>query len=366
MPHDAYRFTTPRPWDKQPGLWVITTLSVLFSLLVFAGRRTIRRQFSGPDIALCIAYVFAATSWVALYVGLSRGAGISADHTSMAEYNSAGKVVSIIHNIPASSLIMIQAIFASNAILVAAQGVASCSQIVHLREIVPSTLEKRVARWTIAAILILIQTVIPAILPMHLFKVLQTPSSKKRSILAAFSFPLLNVVTVGFMLWSYISSMHDSPDGTGLVGLEICLQVLLGWSLICPTIPCMRPLAMRFTTGGAIVLAGEASNNTGTGPSTTRSHTDSQGCRKRRSHLANFPKKQEQDELELNPKVPEGPASTIRTSDDDEQESIGSCIGSRDGIHVSRRYEVSTEETKNKSEIGNMVFGASSRVVASQ
>jgi hypothetical protein len=35
-----------------------------------------------------------------------------------------------------------QAVFASNVILVAAQGVASCSQIVHLREIVPSTREK--------------------------------------------------------------------------------------------------------------------------------------------------------------------------------------------------------------------------------
>jgi hypothetical protein len=63
MPHDAYRFTTPQPWDKLPGLWVITTLSVLFSLLAFAGRWTIRRQFSRPDITLSIAYVRRSTVW---------------------------------------------------------------------------------------------------------------------------------------------------------------------------------------------------------------------------------------------------------------------------------------------------------------
>lgn len=63
MPHDAYRFTTPQPWDKQPGLWVITTLSVLFSLLAFAGRWTIRRQFSSPDITLGVAYVRRTNLW---------------------------------------------------------------------------------------------------------------------------------------------------------------------------------------------------------------------------------------------------------------------------------------------------------------
>lgn len=57
MSHAAYRSTTPQPWDQQPGLWVMTTLSALFSLLVFAGRWTIRRQFSGADATLVLAYV---------------------------------------------------------------------------------------------------------------------------------------------------------------------------------------------------------------------------------------------------------------------------------------------------------------------
>lgn len=164
------------------------------------------------------------------------------------------------------------------------------------------------------------------------------------------------------MLWSYISSVNQSPDGTGLVGLEICLQVLLGWSLICPTIPCMRPLAMRFTTGGAIVLAGE-SVNTGTGPSMTKSYPGSRRCRPSRSHIPNS-QQQEQDELELNPRVSDKPASTIRTSGGDEQGSIKSHVVSQGGIHFSREYEVYTQEMKYDS--GKTAFPASSLVVASK
>jgi hypothetical protein len=166
------------------------------------------------------------------------------------------------------------------------------------------------------------------------------------------------------MLWSYITSMNKSPDGTGLVGLEICLQVLLGWSLICPTIPCMRPLAMRFTTGGAIVLAGEASDP-GTGPSTTGSYKDQLSFRKRRSHLPNFPKQQEQDELVLNPRNPGRPTSMIRSSDDDGQGSSDSYVAAQGGIQVSRWFEVSTEEIKSKSWVKGMAYPASSDVGAS-
>jgi hypothetical protein len=229
--------------------------------------------------------------------------------------------------------------------------------------------------------LIIAQTVIPALLPLHLFKVLQTPSSKKRNILVAFAFPLVyaahdlnivlhwltrhrNVVTLIVMLWSYTSSMNNSPDGTGLVGLEICLQVLLGWSLICPTIPCMRSLAMRFTTGGAIVFAGEEINSE-TVPSTLKSHTNPRGFRKRRSYLTNFPKQLEQDELELNPRKPDRPTSTIRTSDGDGQGSMETCTAGPGGNQVSRRYEVFTEEIRSKSEFRNMAIPASVEVGAS-
>jgi hypothetical protein len=167
------------------------------------------------------------------------------------------------------------------------------------------------------------------------------------------------------MLWSYISSTDARPYGTGLVGPEIALQVLIGWSLICPTIPCIRPLAMRFTTGGAIVLAGE-SRNTGDVPSTTRSHPGSQGLRKRHSQFAKSSQRQEQDEIELNPTRADRSAPTTRTSDDDDgQDSVEGCVANQGGIHVSRRYEVIIEGTKHQSETRTTAFPATSGAVAS-
>jgi hypothetical protein len=163
------------------------------------------------------------------------------------------------------------------------------------------------------------------------------------------------------MLWSYISSVNASPYGTGLVGLETSLQVLLGWSLSCPTIPCIRPLAMRFTTGGAIVLDG-GTRNTGDAPSTTRSHTDSQGLRRRHSQFPKGSQPQEQDEIELNPYASERSASAVRTSDDDDgHDSMKSCVAGQGTIHVSRQYEVFTEGITNKNETRSRAFPVSSK-----
>jgi hypothetical protein len=122
-------------------------------------------------------------------------------------------------------------------------------------------------------------------------------------------------------------------------------------------------LVMGFTTGGTIVLVGKASN-VGIGPSATESYPKSQGFRKRRSHLPNLPAQQEQDELELNPNVLDRPASTIRTSDDSRQGSIESYVASQEDVHVSRRYEVSTEEM-NRSEMRKMALSACSGAVTS-
>lgn len=171
-----------------------------------------------------------------------------------------------------------------------------------------------------------------------------------------------NIVTMAVMLWSYTSSKNAPPYGPGLVGLEISLQVLLGWSLICPTIPCIRPLAMRFTTGGAIVLVSET-RNTGDAPSITRSHTDSQGFHRRHSQFPKPSQQQEQDEIELNPYAPARFVSANRARDDgDGPESIENCVVSEGGIHVSRQYEVFTEGIKSKAGTRNLAFPASSKV----
>lgn len=109
------------------------------------------------------------------------------------------------------------------------------------------------------------------------------------------------------------------------------------------------------------MLAGET-RNTGDDPSTTRSHKDSQGLRRRHSQFAKGSQQQEQDEIELNPRASDRSVSATRTSDDDDgQASIESRAASQGGIHVSRQYEVFTEGTKKNSETRNMAFPVSSK-----
>ena len=113
---------------------------------------------------------------------------------------------------------------------------------------------------------------------------------------------------------------------------------------------------MRFTTGGAVVLAGET-RTTGDEPSTTRSHTDLQGLRGRHSQYLKGSQQQEQDEIELNPHAIDRSASATRISnEDDGHDSIGSCVASQGGIHVSRQYEVFTEGVKSRAETRNIAF----------
>ena len=109
------------------------------------------------------------------------------------------------------------------------------------------------------------------------------------------------------------------------------------------------------------MLVGET-RNTGDAPSTTRSHTDSQGFHRQHSQFPRPSQQQEQDEIELNPNAPARFVTANSARDDDDgPESIGNCVVSEGGIHVSRQYEVFSEGIKSKAGTRNLTFPASSK-----
>lgn len=65
-------------------------------------------------------------------------------------------------------------------------------------------------------------------------------------------------------MYLYTRFVRDGQSGTGAVDFLCCLQVLLGWALIAPTIPIGKALAIRFTTHGTMVLSHYGSSNDGT------------------------------------------------------------------------------------------------------
>lgn len=55
---EAARFTTFTPWNHQPGLWIVTILSIIYSFLALLVRHVIlRKTFTRADAVLAISYV---------------------------------------------------------------------------------------------------------------------------------------------------------------------------------------------------------------------------------------------------------------------------------------------------------------------
>lgn len=213
-----------------------------------------------------------------MFLALRSGAGKARDHLSSADYDTAGRLV-----------------YFGLMLLLLAQGAAACSQLFHLQELVPSRGDKRncliaiaatvgatvvaslgtgahcyyerslnaggdaacsaaVTRWSVAMALVIIVQLIQSLLPVYLFRRLQTPMHRKISIYAAFAFPLLNIPIAAVAASTYSTFIRSGEDGIGIVNFLVVMEILLCWSLICPTIPCVRPMALRFTTHGLIVL----------------------------------------------------------------------------------------------------------------
>lgn len=63
-----------------------------------------------------------------------------------------------------------------------------------------------------------------------------------------------NVPIAVVALLLYQRFIRIGPDSTGIVDFIICLQAILEWALICPTITIARPLSLKFNTHGNLVL----------------------------------------------------------------------------------------------------------------
>ncbi|EME87002.1 uncharacterized protein MYCFIDRAFT_86519 [Pseudocercospora fijiensis CIRAD86] len=288
MPSSAVertRFTTWTDWNHQPGLWIVTVLSLSYASLTLIVRHLIRRKFTSTDAILCAAYVFGAISYALMFAALQQGAGKAPTRLTADAYADS------------SNLLYTSIIF-----LLLACGTASCASLGQLEEIIIGRKDKRicwtsmafcacstianpiivsagcsstrsldvhpagcsalVSRWSATIVLIIINLLLPALLPFYLFRKLHTKVNRKVSIYVAFAFPLVNIPVAAVALRLYVRFNQVGSDGTGIVNFLCALEVLLGWSLICVTIPIGRPMALRFHTNGTLILSEYGSNVT--------------------------------------------------------------------------------------------------------
>lgn len=76
----------------------------------------------------------------------------------------------------------------------------------------------------------------------------------------AFAFPLLNLLAIALALRFWTAFIEHGQDSIDLVEPLVCLQVFLCWSVVSVTIPCLRPIALKFTTHGTIILGESGSS----------------------------------------------------------------------------------------------------------
>ncbi|KAK3076061.1 hypothetical protein LTR53_000001 [Teratosphaeriaceae sp. CCFEE 6253] len=126
--------------------------------------------------------------------------------------------------------------------------------------------------------------------------------------------PLIDIVLLGLVVSQYSSSARSNSSGTGLVGFIVSLDSLLCWDLIYPTIPCLRPTALSYATGGVKATIGSDSGS--------RTYNTSHNER-RSTELFSQSKKLETDEVPLRPMASrEGNQTSVAASNIGEETVI--------------------------------------------
>lgn len=219
-----------------------------------------------------------------------------------------------------------------------------------LRTVVLTSLQ--VARWGVATALFMVQIVLNVALPIELFREVRLSTSRRLNVIAWFSGPPLmyvcmckgfsplqltlcrDFVPVALAIWLYTSSIHDGSSGTGLVNFLTALEASLCWDLIYPTIPCLRPTALSYATGGV-----KATQTRG-GSSRTPTYGISHGSR---NHTGQFSssKQLETDELPLRPIASrEGNYTSVGVSNEDTSESTHTTYAPAGSGSIQVRQEV--------------------------
>lgn len=300
------RFTTWKPWDHQPGLWIVTILSLTYASLTFILRHLVRRKFTRTDATLCVAYILGLTSYGLMFAALHHGAGKAPERLSSDSYIVASKVSNYpCHAHKHSNAKPQQLVYAAIIFLLLACGTANSASLCMLEEIVisrkdkiicwaslalsacitilcpvlvsagcadsqildarPTRCNKPVARWSATIALMVVNLLLSALLPFYLFRMLYTKVNRKIGIYIAFAFPLISIPIAALALRLYVRFAHSGNDGTDIVSFLCAMEVLLGWALICVTIPIGRPMALRFHTNGTLVLTEYGSSNMSSG-----------------------------------------------------------------------------------------------------
>lgn len=276
-PTTGSRFSTMSPDDHGASIWITTALTLVYTILTFAARFVVKRGlYNVDDVILSLAHILALGQWIAIFVALSNGLGKTLTLVSPTQQSQISK-----------------AFFASRVLLYLVLALSKCGTLLFLRQIFSQDMRRAwiacnivvsiAIMWGFAAILavsvrcspshvwldqgnnhcsndvlrVKIITIFDVItdciitaLPAYLIWKINMPIKRKFMVLLAFSSRLPVIAFSIAYLMAYSVFIRSGNRGVALSPPIVWQEILLGYSLMSTTIPCLKGFVSQFTTGG--------------------------------------------------------------------------------------------------------------------
>ncbi|KAK5122800.1 hypothetical protein LTR85_003715 [Meristemomyces frigidus] len=202
----TYTFSPVTATDRAGIVWVAAILSLMFSILTLVTRFLIKFHALGlDDWCIAASTLLAIGQYIAVYLGLSDGVGISSMLLGKHHARTLGGSV-----------------MASEILFVLSLGLC------------------KLARWTAVITTDALLEVLYVALAIILVHPLQMKTSVKATVVFAFAFRLISAVLAAMHGLSIAKYVHSADPGLAIANVLVWQQVELGYALISSTVPTLK------------------------------------------------------------------------------------------------------------------------------
>ncbi|EME48539.1 hypothetical protein DOTSEDRAFT_118977 [Dothistroma septosporum NZE10] len=275
----GHGFTTASDSDHRPWLWVCSLLALLYSLLCLGAR------FMGKwdllwwdDLILSLGYVFALVHWGFSFSALGGGLAITAlaltadEGAHASELYFASRIplfialclskLSILaftrriftgdiyrENVLFGVAYVLTVIYGLAAVLLSSAG---CRPGHALVASVDAVCNSNTARWTVLTALDGITEIIILAMPVWFISKNDLKASKKRIVIFVYAFRLLVIAVSIAVTTTYFNFLQNGKDNIDIAPVVAWEEVLLAFSLVSASFPCLRSFLWAFMSRGEL------------------------------------------------------------------------------------------------------------------
>ncbi|KAH7205335.1 hypothetical protein BKA60DRAFT_526687 [Fusarium oxysporum] len=272
----SYRFSPVTFNDHAGQLWIVTVLSLIYSMLVALARLYIKyHKFSFDDSFFALAMIFHLAQSIAVFIGLSNGLGkfnsitIPEQWATSSKSTLAASILSLLTLSLAkcSVLALIRRIIGSKPgksgpvciglmVIAVVWGVGSClAWLVNCRADSLLTLDNvkqcphQITRWAVITAMDILTEILTWLLVLKLSWSVNISYIRKCQVVMAFSFriPLIALSAV-HLAYSATNPASTEPQFAVTKAL-LCQQIMVAWSLISATVPNLKSFLKSFSIG---------------------------------------------------------------------------------------------------------------------